>query len=223
MVPFARRTGVDAAVVEALARPAGPPGRARAAARRCPAPAPRPAAAPRSRPGCGSRRTTESIPPSASRCDSSRPAGPRRRSRPAVRERSATKSRGAARPRPALERLGRDVALHGHPLHRGNPSMFAEPPSRAPAPESFTPPNGLFGLVVDGLVVDVHDAGRDPPAISRPRITSVVRMPSDSPYCCPRPAWPPPRRSRPDHRGHRPEHLVGVRRLRGHVGQHVGR
>ena len=45
-----------------------------------------------------------------------------------------------------------------------NASMFAAaPPKRAPVPDAATPPNGHVGLVVDGLVVDVDDAGRDAP------------------------------------------------------------
>ena len=63
-----------------------------------------------------------------------------------------------------------------------NASMFAvAPPRREPVPDAPTPPNGAYGLVGDGLLVDVDDARRIRSASAIAAPTSP-RMPTDSPY-----------------------------------------
>ena len=61
-------------------------------------------------------------------------------------------------------------------------SALAPPPKRAPVPEEPTPPNGMFASssTVCSLMCTIPLGIRL--ARSRPRITSLVRMPSDSPY-----------------------------------------
>jgi hypothetical protein len=63
-----------------------------------------------------------------------------------------------------------------------NASRLALPPKRAPVPEARTPPNGVFGAssMVWSLMWTIPVGIRR--ARSRPRITSRVRMPRDSPY-----------------------------------------
>jgi hypothetical protein len=63
-----------------------------------------------------------------------------------------------------------------------NASRLAAPPNLAPVPEAPIPPNGMFGSssTVCSLMCTIPVSIRL--ARSRPRITSLVKMPRDRPY-----------------------------------------
>src|ERR1700722_7256318 len=95
------------------------------------------------------------MPRKASRCESSSPAGPAPTMPTWVRELTVICQR-----RRKLERIGGDVATDGHPAgvrERVQVSRTGEPGAGARGPEAA---ERDVRLVVDGLLVDMHDTGR---------------------------------------------------------------
>ena len=81
-----------------------------------------------------------------------------------------------------LEGIRGDVAADGDPASLGERAQVAVPPKRVPVPESKMPPNGTFASsstvcsLMCTMPVGIFRAR------SRPRITSFVKVPRDSPY-----------------------------------------
>ena len=67
--------------------------------------------------------------------------------------------------------------------HVVNSSMFDRLPKRPPFPDAPNPPNGDARIVVDGLVVDVHESGPSTAArCASARSTSAEKIAADRPY-----------------------------------------
>src|ERR1017187_7988016 len=97
------------------------------------------------------------MPRRASRWASNSPAGPAPTMPTWARE-----ERGP-RMLPPLERVRGDVAAHGHPPGLGKGIQVSRAAEPGPGARGQQAAEGSVGLVVDRLVVNVHDAGRDLP------------------------------------------------------------
>src|ERR1700722_10093762 len=157
------------------------------------------------------------MPCKASRCESSSPAGPAPTMPTWVREPTVMWER-----RTSLERIGGNVAADGHPAgirERLQISRTAEAGTGTGGPGAA---ERDVRLVVDGLLVDMHDTGRYLPG----QLEAAHDVPGQNAegqavLALGRQLGRVFRRGEPQHRGHRAEYLVGVRRrVRGDLGQH---
>src|SRR5688572_5215406 len=98
--------------------------------------------------------TTESMPDVASRCDSIRPAGP-----PPTMPTVVRVGLGVSGMQRSLEGVRRDGPLHRDPLGLGEGlDVGLDAPEPGAGAREADAAERRCGLVVDGLVVDVHDA-----------------------------------------------------------------